>query len=144
MRLPVAISRVAEIVRQARALVCDIDGTLVDSKSIKWRAFELRFGEFPDGLEEILPYCRGHHHIPRGEKFRYVNERILGLPFTSEIEATYLDEFVFRFNRRKSRHVGMLCFRTAQECSRHPPCPIERSSGTTGRGLMTEVDKPLV
>ena len=27
----------------------------------------------------------------------------------------YLDEFAFRFNRRKSRHVGMLFFRLAQQ-----------------------------
>lgn len=33
----------------------------------------------------------------------------------------YLDEFVFRFNRRKSRHVGKIFFRLAQQGSRTGP-----------------------
>jgi len=32
---------------------------------------------------------------------------------TKHLQA-YLDEFAFRFNRRKSRHVGMIFFRLAQ------------------------------
>lgn len=98
--MPVVMPKVAEIVRQARALVFDFDGTLVDSNSIKWRAFELCFGEFPDRLEEILAYCRGHHHTPRGEKFRYVYERILGLPFTSEVEAALQGRFAGETTRQ--------------------------------------------
>jgi len=33
----------------------------------------------------------------------------------------YLDEFAFRFNRRRSRHVGMLFFRLAQHGAQTPP-----------------------
>lgn len=43
------------------------------------------------------------------------------------VEAThlqaYLDEFAFRFNRRKSRHVGMIFFRLAQQGVQTAPLP---------------------
>ena len=38
----------------------------------------------------------------------------------------YLDEFAFRFNRRKSRHVGMLFFRLAQQGAQTPPVSLPR------------------
>lgn len=76
---------VLDVVRQARALVFDFDGTLVDSISIKGRAFEVCFAEFRDRRSEILAYCRGHNHLTRGEKFQYVYQQILGLPYTEEI-----------------------------------------------------------
>lgn len=83
-------SRTAEIaglVKRARALVFDFDGTLVRSNEIKWRAFELCFGDFPERLDEILAYCRSRHHISRGVKFRHVYEGILGLAYTPEVDA---------------------------------------------------------
>lgn len=70
----------------AKALVFDFDGTLVDSNPIKWRAFERCFKGFTDQREEIRAYCQGHPHIPRGEKFRYVFEEILRLPYTPKVE----------------------------------------------------------
>lgn len=78
---------VLDIVRRARALVFDFDGTLVDSNPVKGRAFEICFAEFPDRRGEILAYCRGQNHLTRGEKFQYVYEQILGLPYTEEIAA---------------------------------------------------------
>lgn len=75
------------LLRHARALAFDFDGTLVDSNPVKWRAFERCFTEFPERLDEIVAYCRGHHAIPRGEKFRHVYERILGLPYSEDVAA---------------------------------------------------------
>lgn len=67
-------------------LVFDFDGTLVDSNRIKWEGFNRCFAEFPEQRDEILAYCRGNHHVTRGEKFRAVYEQMLGLPYSPEIE----------------------------------------------------------
>jgi phosphoglycolate phosphatase-like HAD superfamily hydrolase len=93
MRGTTVRSEVDEIIRRARAVVFDFDGTLVDSTAIKWRAFDRCFMQFPARQAEIQAYCRGHHHTPRWEKFRHVYERILGLPYTLELEAKLLAVF---------------------------------------------------
>ncbi len=82
----VATSSLLELVGHAKVLVFDFDGTLVDSNPIKWRAFGRCFEEFAEQQEEIQAYCRGNNHTPRGEKFRYVYEQILKLPYTPEVE----------------------------------------------------------
>lgn len=74
------------ILETARVLLFDFDGTLVDSNAIKWRAFERCFSDFPDRLQEIMTYCRGNNHTTRTEKFRWVYEAILRLPYTAEVE----------------------------------------------------------
>lgn len=87
MRLEDALSRFADLLRNARALVFDFDGTLVDSNPIKRRAFVVCFAEFPERLTEILDYCWNRHHTPRGEKFRHIYEEVLGIPYTAEVSA---------------------------------------------------------
>lgn len=88
-----SLKKTAELISGARALVFDFDGTLVDSNPIKWRAFELCFQDFPDRLPEILAYCRSFNHVPRQVKFRHVYEKILGRPYTPDIEKTLLERF---------------------------------------------------
>ena len=93
MKQDVAVTEVVDVVRCARALVFDFDGTLVDSNPIKWRAFELCFVDFPKHGSEILAYCLSHNHTPRGDKFQHVYEKILGLPYTPEIAAVLHKRF---------------------------------------------------
>ena len=83
----------ADVLRSARALVFDFDGTLVDSNPIKRQAFERCFADAGERREEILAYCLSHHHTPRGEKFRHVYERILGRPYTEEVAADLHERF---------------------------------------------------
>ncbi len=44
----------------------------------------------------------------------------------------YLDEFVFRFNRRNSKHRGLLFYRLLEEAVRTEPIPLKRIVGGTG------------
>ena len=46
----------------------------------------------------------------------------------------YLDEFTFRFNRRRSRHRGMLFFRLAQQAVQVGPAPYRSLVKRVGRG----------
>ena len=46
----------------------------------------------------------------------------------------YLDEFTFRFNRRHSRHPGLLFYRLVQEAAATEPIPLKTIiGGETGR-----------
>lgn len=101
MKVGAAGSEVVDVVRRAKALVFDFDGTLVDSNSIKWQAFEICFANFPDRREQIIAYCRENNHTPRGDKFRYVYEQVLGLPYTLEV-ATMLHQ---RFAAETTHHI---------------------------------------
>ena len=94
------MQEIADRISQARALVFDFDGTLVDSNLIKWKGFEACFSDFPEHLEEILAYCRGNNHTPRWDKFRHVYEQILLLPYTPEEEQRLSRKFEEATTRR--------------------------------------------
>lgn len=77
---------VKEALDSARAWIFDFDGTLVDSNPIKRRAFEICLEDLPRGRKEALVFCFANPHITRGEKFRHVYEKILGEPYTPQVE----------------------------------------------------------
>lgn len=94
----------APLVKRARALVFDFDGTLVDSNAIKHRAFERCFADAPAARREaIAAYCRGSHHTPRWEKFRHVYEQILKRPYTFELQEKLLRRFDIETTRPIAR-----------------------------------------
>lgn len=78
---------------QARSLVFDFDGTLVDSNPIKERAFRDCFLEFPGQLEAISRYVEAQPHLPRSEKFRQIHEVILKRPYPLSAEEALLARF---------------------------------------------------
>lgn len=88
-----ASESVETLLTRAHTLVFDFDGTLVDSNPIKWKAFEQCFTECAERRDDILAYCRGNHHVPRWDKFRYVYEEILRLPYTPEITRRFQERF---------------------------------------------------
>ena len=79
--------------QSSKGVVFDFDGTLVDSNEIKRRGFDFAFAAYPDRLAEIRAYCYGFNHTVRGEKFRHVTERILGLEYTPELEKLFHERF---------------------------------------------------
>jgi phosphoglycolate phosphatase-like HAD superfamily hydrolase len=79
-----AVDGIRAALAASRKVIFDFDGTLVDSNEIKRHAFDLVFADYPDHMKEIQEYCHGNNHTIRGEKFRYVSEKILGLPYTAE------------------------------------------------------------
>lgn len=78
---------------RAKGIVFDFDGTLVDSNEIKRLGFDFTFAAYPDRMSEIRAYCYGFNHTIRGEKFRYVTEKILGLEYTLELERLFHKRF---------------------------------------------------
>jgi len=48
----------------------------------------------------------------------------------------YLDEFTFRFNRRRSRHRGLLFRRLLENAVRVDPLPYEKIVGRTGKARL--------
>jgi transposase-like protein len=49
----------------------------------------------------------------------------------------YLDEFTFRFNRRRSRHRGLLFRRLLENAVRVDPLPYEQIVGRTGKARLS-------
>jgi beta-phosphoglucomutase-like phosphatase (HAD superfamily) len=78
-----------QAMESAKGVAFDFDGTLVDSNNIKRLGFDHAFAEYPDRMREIREYCYGSNHTIRGEKFRYVTEKVLGLEYTPELNANF-------------------------------------------------------
>ena len=90
----------ADLLRRAKAFVFDFDGTLVHSEEIKSQAFKLCFADYPDRLDNIMAYCRGHNHNMRCEKFHYICQEILRLDYTADVAAMLQDRFASATTRQ--------------------------------------------
>jgi len=83
---------VISLLKESKALVFDLDGTLVDSNEIKWEAFEKTFSQYPNQLNKIMEYCKSYNHTPRDKKFCHIYENILGLEYTPAINQSLQDD----------------------------------------------------
>ena len=84
------------------------------------------------GYHHEVSFLRGHHELasqllPRAHRVVTLLKRwLLGTHQGAVTQAHldyYLDEFTFRFNRRRSRHRGKLFFRLAQQAVAVGPAP---------------------
>jgi transposase-like protein len=84
------------------------------------------------GYRHRVTYLRGHHELasellPRVHRVISLLKRWLLGTHQGAVTAPhldyYLDEFTFRFNRRRSRHRGKLFFRLAQQAVAVEPVP---------------------
>ncbi len=84
------------------------------------------------GYSHRVTYLRGHHELasellPRVHRVISLLKRWLLGTHQGAVTAPhldyYLDEFTFRFNRRRSRHRGKLFFRLAQQAVAIEPAP---------------------
>jgi phosphoglycolate phosphatase-like HAD superfamily hydrolase len=77
-----------------RAVILDFDGTLVESVGIKDEAFRALYAEeAPERLDEIMAYHTSRNATLRFEKFRHIDEAILGRPHTAETAARLAARF---------------------------------------------------
>jgi HAD superfamily hydrolase (TIGR01549 family) len=65
-----------------RVIVLDFDGVVVESNQIKHQAFSELFSRYPAFYEEIMKYQRAHNSVGRHQKFRYIMETIMHIPFS--------------------------------------------------------------
>jgi phosphoglycolate phosphatase-like HAD superfamily hydrolase len=78
---------------ELKVIALDFDGTLVESNSIKDRAFETIFCDWPEHTETITRWNLRHDSIERGEKFRYFVEEVLALPGQNDLIETLISRF---------------------------------------------------
>jgi transposase-like protein len=105
-------------------------GTLVHSDG--WLGYERLTKR---GYRHHITFLRGHPGpkgdlLPRVHRVVSLLKRWLLGTHQGAISAThldfYLDEFTFRFNRRRSRHRGKLFYRLAQQAVAVGPAPYQR------------------
>jgi len=75
-----------------RTIILDFDGVLVESNTIKDKAFEVVFADYPRHMDTLLAYHRKTTLI-RFEKFRYIVEQILKEPYSPKLQESLAHKF---------------------------------------------------
>lgn len=77
-----------------KAVVFDFDGVILESASIKTRAFAEVVKDYSESqAETFIEYHKNHLGISRHVKFRYFIEEILKQPYTDSAEQEFADKF---------------------------------------------------
>ena len=69
-----------------KAVIFDVDGVILESVDIKTNAFGELFKRYPKHKTAILAHHHQHLGVSRYVKFRYIYERIFGLPLSKKEE----------------------------------------------------------
>ena len=85
--------------------------------------------EHPEPANQLLPRV----HLVTSLLKRWLLGTHQGAVSPAHLDS-YLDEFTFRFNRRRSRHRGMLFYRLAQQAVQVAPVPYTAMVKDVGRG----------
>lgn len=76
-----------------QTIIFDFDGVILDSETYKIQTFKSLFSSFPDYIDKIDEYNKANRGISRYDKFRYIYQNILQLPYTEEVEKKLGDEY---------------------------------------------------
>ena len=82
-----------EIMLQVQVVVLDLDGVIVKSNLIKYRAMLALFTAFPAHSEVISTFILANGGVPRQEKLTAILAEILGLQVTPALIADYLQRY---------------------------------------------------
>ena len=96
-----------------KAVIFDVDGVILESVDIKTNAFGELFNKYAKHKEAIVAYHKQNLGISRYVKFRYIYERILGLPLSKKLEKQLgkrFSDLVLRKVLRSSLVPGALKF----------------------------------
>jgi phosphoglycolate phosphatase-like HAD superfamily hydrolase len=79
---------------QARALIFDFDGVIVESEHIKSRAFAVLYGEYGDAAAAAaVAYHEANGGISRRKKIRHLHETLVGVELSEEALETLCRRF---------------------------------------------------
>ena len=67
-------------------LITDFDGVVLDSESAKFLGFSECFSIYPKLHDQIISYLREKDHLNRYQKFEYIFENLIGMPYTPDIQ----------------------------------------------------------
>jgi phosphoglycolate phosphatase-like HAD superfamily hydrolase len=77
-------------------VVLDLDGVIVKSNFVKYRAMRAMFTEYPDKYAAIDAYILNHGGVARRDKLVAILETIVGVEATAERVAHYLAQYAKR------------------------------------------------
>lgn len=116
------------------ALVFDFDGVILDSVSLKHRAFATIFPEYPQHLDQIIAYNASQPGVPRLDKIRHVCAQILHCPDDDATIARFLQRYANALEKSAGQAVlvpGVQAFLAATHlpkfiCSSAPQAEVQQ------------------
>lgn len=80
-------------VQQDKIVVLDLDGVILKTNLIKYRAMLSLFAEYPDQREPISDYILARGGVPRRDKLAGILREIVGIEPSAEVITDYLERY---------------------------------------------------